>query len=59
MTKQQIKDMADEVMTMTIDEAKRLPNMLGFIAPIELQKNGYYTYTLNRQKKVFIELATA
>lgn len=59
MEKQQIKDIADEVKTMTIEDAKKLPNMLGFIAPIELQKNGFYAYTVNKTKKVFIELAIA
>ena len=55
---EKIKAIADEVRTITIDEAKKLPGLLGFVAAIELKKSGFYAYTnTTTNKKVFLALA--
>ena len=53
-----IKAMADVRKSITMEDAKKLPGLLGFCASIELRKNGYYAYTnTTNSKKVFLELA--
>ena len=43
-----------EVMTVTLEEAKRLPNMLGVMASASLKLKGEYTCTVDGQKVHFL-----
>ena len=49
-----IKDEADEIRTLTIEEAKKLPNMLGVFASQMLEHTGFYTFTQDNKKVLLI-----
>ena len=53
-----IKDDADDIRPITLDEARRLPDLLGRIAPAMLRAHGYYAVTIG-DRKVFYELKEA
>ena len=60
LTSEQIKAMADEIRTITIEEASALPGFLGRIIPVELREYGYATRTSPETgKKIFYQLKTA
>lgn len=50
-----IREKADEVHSMTVEEAKRLPNMIGKIAPAMLEANGFYSYTQGGQNHLIVK----
>lgn len=52
----EIREQADEIRTLTVEEAKKLPNMLGAIASQMLQHTGFYTYheTENNKKILLV-----
>jgi hypothetical protein len=56
MSKAKIKAMADEVRKVTMDEASKMPGMLGKIVPCHFKEMGYYS-RLENGKKVYYELA--
>jgi hypothetical protein len=56
----EIRNSADAVKELTIEQVKSLPNMLGRIASAMVSANGFYAYTdLNTRKKVLIVLKVA
>lgn len=48
----------DRTITLTLDEARRLPDMLGRIAPHMLKAHGRYTATVGGLKTLYL-LASA
>ena len=54
-TPDQIKAMADEVRSLTMEEAARQPGLWGKILPLSFRVVGYETATIDG-KKVFFEL---
>ena len=49
-----IRARADKTVTLTLDEARSLPNMLGRIAPAMLKAHGYYTATIDGRRTLYI-----
>ena len=44
----------DEVIHLTLDEARRLPGMLGIIATANLQQHKAYACTVGNKRKLYI-----
>lgn len=51
---EELREQADIVKKITVDEAKSLPNMLGAIASQMLEHVGFYTFTQNNKKVLLI-----
>jgi len=49
-----IRKQADVTTTMTVEEAKRLPNMLGAIASRMLSAQGWYGYNQGGKKHLIV-----
>lgn len=55
LTKDEIKANADEVKFLTMAQIEALPSMLGAIASMECNVNGFYSF-ISQGKRIFIEL---
>ena len=53
-TIQSLKATADVVVTLSVDEAAQLPNLLGRICAATLQHKGYYTATVDGVKTLYV-----
>ena len=53
MTKTDIKLLADVVVPITIEDAKRLPGLLGRTVPVKLQYTGYATVNVAGRKTFY------
>lgn len=49
-----IRSAADTTVTLTLADAKRLPNMLGRIVPQMLKTHGFYTATVGEKKTLYV-----
>ena len=50
-----IRQQADEIRSVTLTDARALPNLLGRIVPAMLARHGYYTATI-ANRRIYFEL---
>lgn len=51
---QHVQSAADRVVTLSLIEARQLPNLLGRIAPVMLAQHGFYAATVGGVKTLYV-----